>query len=233
MAMIDRKELLAEVELFCGLSDSVLDELVALTSIKKLAAREELCHKGDEGGELYGILSGRLKALTSSEDGKEAIFLIMGPGEVFGEVALLDAGPRSVTIVSAEPSELLVLGRRDFLAFLRRHSDLALSLAQVLAGRVRRLSEAVEDAYFRSLPARLAKALLALSRSTSTETPDGLRIDMKLSQQDLGDLVGKTREAVNKQMRAWSEEGIVTMRAGVLLIHDVEQLESLASPLQF
>ncbi len=227
----ERRAFLESVELFSGLGAATLDRLLELSATRSLEANEVLCHKGDEAGQLYGVLAGRLKAVGSSGDGREVVFVVMGPGEVTGEIALIDGKPRSATIVAIEASELLVLGRRDFLAFLREDKEAAIHLSQILAAYVRRLSDTVEDAYYHKLPVRLAKKLLVLARQHGEETPDGLRIVVKLSQRELGELVGKTREAVNKQLRRWTDAGLLTTVEGHLLLRDVDRLEQIADGL--
>ena len=120
------------------------------------------------------------------------------------------------------------INRREFIAFLREHPDAALQLCGALAAYVRRLSSTLEDAYYHNLPTRLAKKLLALARMHGEDTPDGRRITIKMSQQEIGELVGKTREAVNKQLRAWNEEGLVSTTRGLITLHDTEALEDLS-----
>jgi len=223
-----RRRFLEGVELFSALSPSVLDRLAEFSTSRSLAANDLLCRKGDEAGQLYGVLSGRLKVVGSSADGREVVFAIIGPGEVTGEIALIDARPRSATIIAIEATELCVLGRREFLALLREDSEAAIGLCQILAAYVRRLSDTVEDAYYHKLPVRLAKKILMLARQHGEKTPEGLQIGVKLSQRELGELVGKTREAINKQMRHWTDEGLLSMAGGRILLRDVERLEDIA-----
>jgi len=223
-----RRELLAKASLFSKLSDRELDALVQVSRIEKLRARQELCHKGDPGSQVYLISKGRLKATTTSAEGGEVVFSIMAPGEVCGELALLCGGRRTATITAIDDAELIVLDRREFLPFLRAHPEAAIKLLEALAERQLRLSELVEDTTFLNLPARLAKKLVSLSRSYGTETSDGIRIDLKLSQSELGDLVATTRESINKQIKTWSEEGLVSMKNGLVTIHRIGDLEALA-----
>jgi CRP-like cAMP-binding protein len=156
------------------------------------------------------------------------VFSILGPGEVFGEVALLGGTPRTATVTAIDPCELLIIDRRDFLSFLRGHPDVAINLLEVLAQRMKRVSEFVEDTLFLNLPLRLAKKLASLSRAYGQPHEQGLRLDLKLSQEEWGDLVGTTRESVNKQLRAWTEEGLITIDHGYIVIHDRSELEKLA-----
>src|SRR5262245_20440561 len=118
-----KRELLARVPLFQGFSSRDLDALVPAARPVTVAVRQEVCHKGDPGSQLYVVIDGRLKALTTSAEGNEVVFNVMGPGEVFGEMALLSESPRTATVRAIERCELLVLDRRDFLAFLKRNPD--------------------------------------------------------------------------------------------------------------
>jgi CRP-like cAMP-binding protein len=223
-----RRELLAKASLFSKLSDRELDALVQVSRVEKLRARQELCHKGDPGSQVYLISKGRLKATTTSAEGGEVVFSIMAPGEVCGELALLCGGRRTATITAIDDAELIVLDRREFLPFLRAQPEAAIKLLEVLAERQLRLSELVEDTTFLNLPARLAKKLVSLSRAYGRETPDGIRIDLKLSQTEIGDLVATSRESINKQIKSWSEDGLASMKAGIVTIHRIDDLEALA-----
>ena len=225
---IDRRDLLAGISIFGSLADVDLDRLVEITTVKQLAAKETLFHKGEHAIALYGVMKGRLKASASGADGKEVVFGLMDPGEVIGEIALLDSEPRSATVVAMEASELLCLDRRDFLPFLEKHPRVAIELAGVLASRLRRLSEVMEDTLFLTLPSRLAKKILTLANTYGRETEDGVVIQLKLPQQELGELVGTSRESINKQLRAWVEEGLVRVDHGYITVCHHAALEQLA-----
>ena len=226
---VDKRSLLADVSLFHGLEDRYLDGLFKVTTTKKLKDGQILFRKGDSGRQLYGVVEGRLKIYASGSDGKEVVFGLADPGEVIGEIALLDSNPRSATVVALAPSELLVLDRRDFLPFLDRHPKVAVRLSELLAERLRRLSELTEDSVLLAMRSRLAKKLIALARSYGKPCAEGTRIDMKLSQQALGDMVGTSRESINKQLRAWKKQGLVTSLKGYVTIHDQDGLETLAN----
>jgi CRP/FNR family cyclic AMP-dependent transcriptional regulator len=227
---LDRRRLLAGVGIFSSLDERSLDALVRVTSTRRLGAGEVLFRKGDPGRQLYGVLSGRLKASAAGADGKELVFSVCDPGEVIGEIALLDSNPRSATIVALEPSELLVLDRRDLLPFLERHPKVAIELAELLAARLRRLSELAEDSVLLALRARLAKKLVSFARRYGRPTPQGVQIDLPFSQQELGDMVGTSRESINKQLRAWTDEGLIRVDSGYIVIRRPERLASLAGP---
>jgi CRP-like cAMP-binding protein len=224
----EKLKLLGNVPLFSDFSAKQLEAISLVARTKSLQRREQLFHKGDHGGEIYAVASGKLKVLTTSTEGDDVVFSILGPGEVFGEVALLGATPRTASVSAIEDCQLLVIGRRDFLAFLKTNPEVSEKLLSVLAIRLKRVSELVEDTLFLNLPLRLAKKLLSLSRIYGEDTANGTRIDLKLSQEEWGDLVGTTRESVNKQVRKWTEAGVIMVDDGYVVIRNPAELEKLA-----
>ena len=222
-----KRTLLSGQELFRKLSDRELDDLVQAVHVKRVAAREELCHKDDPGNQLYVIVEGLLKAQTTSAAGDDVVFSIMGPGEMFGELALFCGGRRTATVVGIQDAMLLLIDRRELFPFLRRNPDAAIKLLEVLALRVQKLSAMMEDTQFLNLPQRLGKRLLELAERYGKPTPEGIRIEMKINQTELGDLVATTRESINKQLRAWSEERVVSMTGGFITIHDRDALRKI------
>lgn len=225
----DKRRLLAGAPLFSGLAEREIDALVGVARTRSLKAREELFHKGDEGAQVYVVARGKLKVLTTSDEGDDIVFNIHGRGEMIGEIALLAGLPRTATVTAIQPSDLLVIDRRDFLACLRREPDVAVKLLRVVAERVKHLSELVEDTLFLNLPIRLAKKLAAFAASDGEKTPDGIRISIRLSQEEWGDLVGATRESVNKQLKVWVDEGLIALDRGHVTIRRPEELEALVA----
>lgn len=227
----DRKrELLARVPLFSGFAPRELDALVPAARAVTVAARDEVFHKGDAGSQLYVVIDGRLKALTTSPEGDDVVFNVMGPGEVFGEMSLFSEAPRSATVRAIERCELLVLDRRDLLAFLKRNPDVAVRMLTVLVERLVRVSEFVEDIQFLKLPVRLAKKFVLFAERYGRPGKNGaVKIDLKLSQEEWGDLVGTTRESVNKQMREWVDEGLIAIDAGLVTLLRPDAFDRLAA----
>ena len=223
-----RRQLVERVPLFARLGPEQLDALAGVATTRRLGAREELFHKGDPAAQVYVVASGRLKVATTSLSGDDVTFNLLGEGEVVGELPLLTGGRRTGTVSALEPSELLVLERRDFLRFLREQPEAASALLVVLAERLVRISEFVEDTIFLKLPARLAKKLLHLAESYGEEGKEGTLLQLRLSQGELADLVGTSRESVNKQIRAWTEEGVLRMERGSITILRRTTLEQLA-----
>jgi CRP-like cAMP-binding protein len=225
---VDRRELLRSIPIFSSLSDRELDLLLTYTTTKRVKKRAFLCRRGDPGHQLFAVMEGRLRVVGEGGEGREVVFNFMDPGDVIGEISLLDAQPRSASVEAVEDATLLALHRRDLLPFFERNPKAAMKLATVLAERLRRISELVEDTVFLGLPTRLAKMLLSLGQRYGKETAKGLFIDLKLPQHELGELVGTSRESINKQLRQWGEEGLVHVERGYVTLTDRSRLEDLA-----
>ena len=233
LALSQKVQILGKVPLFESLAEEDLAAIASVAFSRSIKAREELFHQGDEGTHVYVVASGQLKVVTTSSDGDDLIFCLLDPGEVIGELGLLANRPRTATITAIKDSELIVIDRRDFRALLRTRPDVAFELLTVLACRLARVSEFVEDTQFLNLPARLAKKLINFAnlhgKSGSGSSGHALVIDVKLSQEEWGDLVGTTRESVNKQFRAWSSEGLISLEAGKVVIHKLDEIEKMAA----
>lgn len=221
--------LLGEIPLFNGLSAEQLEKIASLTRVRSCAAREVVVTQGEPADALFAIVKGTLKVASSGPDGRDTVLGIMAEGEVFGEVALLDGGLRSATCTAIAPCELLVIERAQFLELLELSPGIAARLLQVLAARLRRLSQRSEDAAFLDVPSRLARSILSLAaRFGERRERGGIFIGLKLSQQELGDLVGATRESVNKHLNEWTRQGYLEQQAGRLIIADEDSVRRLA-----
>ena len=224
----DRREILSKMFLFSELAPRDLELLADYTTRKQVAARSELFHKGDAAGEAYGIVSGRLKAVSRSPEGKEVTFSIMERGEVFGEVALLSGKARTATVIALEASELLVIGRRELMHLLEREPKLAVNCMNALATRLLALTERMEETLFLRMPSRLARKLLELANAYGAPSGEEIRLQLKLSQAELGNLIGTSRESVNKQLGLWEQDGVVRRDGRELVLLDSHVLEDVA-----
>lgn len=224
----ERRAIFQNHQLFGQLTVDELDRLLLHARIERCARDQVIFHKGDPGAGLMAVIRGQVRISAPAADGREIVLNIIEPGQIFGEIALLDGRDRTADAVAWTDCELLALERRDFLPFLERHPDVSLRLLRVLCDRLRRTSAQVEDLLFLDLPARLAKKLLALAQSHGARGPAGLRIDLKLSQRELGNLVGMSRESINKQLRAWQGEGLIDMQQGTIVLKQAEALKDLA-----
>jgi CRP/FNR family cyclic AMP-dependent transcriptional regulator len=159
-----------------------IDEIIGFAVERRAARGSIIFNKGDDGSAMMAVLAGRVRIGITSPEGKEVTLNVIGPGEIFGEIALLDGKPRSAAAVATEDSTLMVIERRHFLPFLLRHDSLVERLLVVLCDRLRQTSMALEELALVDLPARLARLIAKLSDDYGRTLPDsqGIRIDLKL-----------------------------------------------------
>jgi CRP-like cAMP-binding protein len=224
---LDKRAILEAHFLLHHLPAETLENLSRYARLQNFAKGDVIVQKGATGGGMMAMVEGRVKISTVSPDGKEVILDFINPGEVFGEIALLDNRERTADAIAMEACQVLVLERRDFLPFLERHPQTCIKLLSVLCGRLRHTNQLIEDSLFLNVESRFAKRLLGFARQYGEPQPDGILIRLKLSQQEIAALIGVTRESVNKQLSAWQERGWVKVSRGAILVTDIEALESV------
>jgi CRP-like cAMP-binding protein len=209
--------------LFRDLQPAAL-ERVAATAQRQSARRNALVFsQGDPGDALYGVIAGKVHIVSTASDGREVLLNIMDPGDTFGEIALLDGGPRTASARAMAPTELFVITRQSFRTLLAADADLVLHLFGILCQRLRRSTEILEDNVFLGVPARLAKRLVALHRQS------GKGAEIEISQDELAHLLGVSRQVVNQTLTAWRRSGWVAIRRGRLALLAPERLEALVA----
>jgi CRP-like cAMP-binding protein len=207
--------------LFAGLGEEAIRGIASLCTRRTIEAGETLFQKGDKGDALYGVRRGRVRIETGTAGGGRLTLNVLGPGDLFGEIALFDGLPRTADAIGDEPSELFMVRRADFLAYLEREPRITLRLLEMLCQRIRWVSDRMEEAVLLPLPARLARRLCALG--------DDFGSEVHISQEDLGVYVGAARESVNRQLQEWRRAGIIELKRGRVLLLDVERLQAAAS----
>jgi CRP/FNR family cyclic AMP-dependent transcriptional regulator len=226
-ATIDKRALLANHPLFGQLAPDELERLVAYMRLVRQPPRTVLFRKGDPGTHMVVVVRGRVKVCTHSEDGKELVLNLINPGEVVGEIALLDGADRTADAVTLVDSDLLILERRDFIPFLQKHPEACMRLLAVLCERVRRTSELLEEALFLEGSSRLAKRLVHLAEVFGKAVPGGVKIDIVLSQQQLGNMVGMSRESMNKQLKQWRQDDLIRIEDGRYVLTNLDALRAI------
>jgi CRP/FNR family cyclic AMP-dependent transcriptional regulator len=214
----ERRQLLRNSALFARLPDDEIDAILKHAAIRRYDAHAQIFHKGDPGSTMMALLRGRVVITAPSSEGKEIILNIINEGEIFGEIALLDGKERTADATAMTDCELLVVTRRSFLPLLER-PNMVRELLSVLCERLRRTSEQVEDVLFLDVEARIAKTLLRLAEDDGVAFPGG-RVVLGMSQRELGNLVGASREKVNRQLQAWRRAGIISIEDGAIFIRD-------------
>ena len=223
--MPQEDEVVRRAPLFTALDDAQAASLRASMDSVKIAKGGILFKEGDEGEHVYVIVDGKLKLGTSSGDGRENLLSILGPGEMFGELSLFDPGPRTSTATAVTDAKLLSLSHEKLIPWLKGNPEVSLHLLARLAQRLRRTNEAVGDLVFSDVPGRVAKALMDLGARFGKETDEGLYVHHDLTQEELAQLVGASRETVNKALADFAGRGWLKLDGRAVLITDLERLE--------
>lgn len=210
--------------IFCDLDPEALDQLCRYAKHTTLKRGTTIVSKGDPGNSLIVVVSGTIKISVSSPDGRSAILNLIGPGEIFGEVAVLDGLARTADATANSNCEIYVIDRRDFIPFVRSQPALAMKFIELLCTRLRWTSDQVEEVILQNLPGRLASALLRLTEKHKL-APAGRTI--AITQQEISEMVGMTRESINKQLRAWAARNWVRLEHGAIVVLDVASLREL------
>ena len=230
-AKMDKRKVFASHELFSRFSPAEIERLVSFSHARSYTSGETIFEKGSPGQGLMAVLSGRVRISSPSPEGREIVLNIIQPGEIFGEIALLDGKERTADATAMEACELLILERRDFVPFLEKHPDVCLRLIAVLCERLRRTTEQVEDVLFLDLQGRLAKTLLHLVEvHGQPASSGGVALGTKLSQRDLANMIGASRESVNRQLSLWEEDGLISRDRGAITILDPGGMQILVGP---
>jgi CRP-like cAMP-binding protein len=217
-------EVVRRAPLFTALDEAAAISLRASMDSVKIAKGSILFKEGDDGEHLYVIIDGKLKLGTSSGDGRENLLSILGPGEMFGELSLFDPGPRTSTATAVTDAKLLSLSHEKVIPWLKQNPEVSLQLLTRLSQRLRRTNEAVGDLVFSDVPGRVAKALIDLGDRFGKTTPEGLLVNHDLTQEELAQLVGASRETVNKALADFAGRGWLKLDGRSVLIADVDRL---------
>ena len=210
---------------FADLEPEAFEQLCRYAKHTTLKRGATLFSKGDPGNSLYAVISGTVKMSISSPDGRSAILNIIEPGEIFGEIALLDGGARSSDAIANSNCELFVIDRREFIPFVKQQPALAMKFIELLCARLRWTSQQVEQVILQNLPGRLASALLGLTEERKLDSGSGT---LAITQQEISEMVGMTRESINKQLRAWAGRNWVRLEHGAIVVLDTDALRDLA-----
>jgi CRP-like cAMP-binding protein len=193
-------------------------------SLVKLRKGQSLFKEGDDGDNLYVVSNGKVKLGTKSPDGRENLLMILGPGDMFGELSLFDSGPRTATATAVTDSKLLTLGQEKVIPWVKEYPEVSLQLLARLASRLRRTNEVVGDLVFSDVPGRVAKALIDLGVKFGEKRSEGLFVNHDLTQEELAQLVGASRETVNKALADFAQRGWLRLEARSVMILDYERV---------
>lgn len=223
---VDRLSLIQNHSLFRHLPAAAMQQLANRMTRKTVRRGTVIFAKDDPGIGLIGVIYGSVKISVMAADSRETVLSIINSGEVFGEMALLDGRPRSADATAMTDCELISIDRSVFISILRGDPDVALKIIEILCTRLRRSSEQLQDVMYLNAPARLAKTLLQLA--VKTDAPGPAR-KVKITQQEISEIIGLSREMTNKQLRLWQRSRWVKLERGGVVLLQPGQLEKVAA----
>lgn len=215
---------ISQVPLFEGLDEEQQASLHAKMGHSTLRRGEVLFEEKDPGTRLYIITEGKIKLGHTSPDGRENLLAVLGPGEIIGELTLFDPGPRSTTATAVSPVSLLYLDHSDLVTTLYNNPSMSKHMLRALARRMRRTNESLADLVFSDVPGRVAKALLDLADRFGTQTEAGIHVPHDLTQEELAQLVGASRETVNKSLADFVSRRWIQLEGRAVTLLDVDRL---------
>ncbi|HKO51367.1 MAG TPA: Crp/Fnr family transcriptional regulator [Polyangiaceae bacterium] len=223
-----KRAALRRLDVFSAFSDAELDSLAELAQLRRYARGRTLVKQGDLSEAAFGIVSGRLRVSLSRADGSEATLTLLGPGELVGELGLFEAASRSAHVTALEDACVLTVGKSAFLGALKRSPAASLELCRLLASRVRQLAQHFEEVTAVPVEQRLARKLVFLAARWGAPTAGGVGLNLKLSQQELAELVDTSRQSANKCLSKWRSSGVLASSTRTLVIRDLSALQRCA-----
>ncbi len=218
---------LRKIPFLAGLDPERLQDLVSKVELQELPQRQVVYLPGDPGDRVFFINGGRIKCSKVTRDGKELTLGYRGPGQLFGELAVIDGAPRGEMAEVMKSAIVTVLGRDDFRDLLRSDAHLAFEFACVVGNRRRYAETRLEHLIFRDVPAKLAALLLDLGREYGAEEDGGVRLGVKITHQEMANLIGSTRETISLTLSQFKKRGLVDLDGRALVLRDVDGLQAL------
>jgi CRP/FNR family transcriptional regulator, cyclic AMP receptor protein len=215
---------LAAVPLFAALDPDSAETLEKALITRSVGRGHIVFSEGDIGDRLFIVIDGKVKITRASADGRENLIAVLGTGEMFGELSLFDPGPRTASVSAITDSTLASLDHDDLRPLLLERPGVAVELLQALAQRLRRTNEAMADLVFTDVPGRVAKALLDLADKFGVVEADGTRVRHDLTQEELAQLVGASRETVNKALSEFAHRGWLRIEGRSVLLLEPDRL---------
>jgi CRP/FNR family transcriptional regulator, cyclic AMP receptor protein len=222
------EEVLRRAPLFDALDEEGTRALRRQMSEVKLSRGDRLFEEGDDGAALYVVLDGKIKLTRAAADGRENLLSVLGPGEMFGELSLFDPRPRTSSASAVTDATLAALAHAALRPWLNDRPEVSMHMLRALAQRLRRANDVTADLVFTDVPGRVAKALLDLADRFGRQEEDGLHVHHDLTQEELAQLVGASRETVNKALADFAARGWLQISARSVLILDAERLRKRA-----
>lgn len=220
---------LKRIKLFSGLSQAELQEMDRITRMQEIKKKQPIYLPGDPANTVYLLKKGRVKVASSASSGKEVTFEILEPGEIFGLLEVLDESPRETHAEALDDALICAIRREDFDRYLREHPDLTVKVTKLIGLRLRKIQNRVEDLVFRDAPARLAHLLLELSKTDGAPAGGGIRLQAKLTHQEMANLIGCSRETVSTILGQFRDRRLVQIDGRSIIVLNLHGLSRLVS----
>ncbi len=220
---------LKHIRLFDGISPSEMQEMEKITRMEEVKKRQPLYLPGDPSSNVYLLKKGRVKIANTAPSGKEVTFDILEPGEVFGELDVLEDAPRSTSAETLDDAVICVIPRKDFDQYLAMHPTVMFKLTKLIGLRLKKIQSRVEDLVFREVPARLAHLLSELGKTEGVAEKQGIRLKVKLTHQEMANLIGCSRETVSTTMGQFRDDGLIQIDGRTITILNPNALSRLVS----
>lgn len=222
--MMTYTDFLKNVSLFSELDDEELRQLASVVREQHYKKHTTIVHVDDPGSSLYVLKSGLVKITIEDQHGYEMILRMLYPTDFFGEMSLLDGEPRSATVTAQELSEVLTISREHFLSIMEKFPRILLKMTAVLSKRLRKANELIHSLAFFDVYGKVARVLLNLAAERGRVTDQGTVIDMRLTQQELAELAGMTRETMARTLREFQQAGCIRVESGIISILELDML---------
>jgi CRP/FNR family transcriptional regulator, cyclic AMP receptor protein len=219
---------LAATRLFGHLDTDALTSLAERAVERSYKKGQLLVYQGDTGDSVFVVVEGLVKVMVTSEEGEEMVLVTLRPSDTFGELSLVDGGPRSASAEAVEPTRVLIITRPILLELLEKHPSLTDSLLRSLGSLARRLTEQAADLVFLDIHGRMAKLLLTMAEDRGKETADGIALDLNLTQADLAAMVGGSRQSVNQTLRSFESRGYLLIEGRTITLRKPDELRRRA-----
>jgi len=223
--MLTHVDFLKNVPLFSELDDEELQQLASVMREQHYKKHTTIVYVDDPGSALYILKSGLVKVTIEDQNGDEMILRMLYPTDFFGDMSLLDGRPRSATVTTQEPSEVLTISREPFLSIIEKSPKILLKITAVLSERLRKANELIHSLAFFDVYGKVARVLLNLAAERGRATEQGTVIDMRLTQQELAELAGMTRETMARTLREFQQAGCIRVESGIISILEVGMLQ--------
>lgn len=218
------QETLARAGIFQGVDPDAVVNLISQMQTESFPRGTTIFDEGEPGDRLYIIVDGKIKLARHAPDGRENLLSVMGPSDMFGELSIFDPGPRTSSAVCVTEVEAATMDSEMLRTWINDHPEISQQLLRVLARRLRRTNASLADLIFTDVPGRVAKTLLQLANRFGTQEGSGLRVNHDLTQEEIAQLVGASRETVNKALATFAQRGWIRLEGKSVLIVDTEHL---------